>query len=127
MKKEVNGILTEVPIMLKSIHINRRRCRMRNAEIWYVDGVTTSDISAPCAGMVAIMYLGKPKNNFVCGGISDVYDIAISNMRMWEVLIREFQSNLDVREADCYFTWRSGTVTSSWYDPKFFDCSVGDD
>lgn len=122
MKKEVHGILTEIPIILKTIKIDRRVQRFRNVEIWYVDGITTEDKPTGCIGYVTVIYRGKPEMHFVCGGIESIYDISITEEKMrWDVLHDNLQKHLHIDDADCFFTWRSGTVSQGWRTPRMFE------
>lgn len=128
MKKEVYGIMTEVPIMLKTITINRRHRRMRNAEIWMIDGVDMDDKVLGCIGFVTVIYREEPEDHYVCGSIKDIYDSEIDERKMlWDILYPQLSTNLAIEDADCFFTWRSGTVDQGWHKPRMCNPEDPDD
>ena len=104
----------ENPIVLSSISIETRLYRNADSEVWVVDGIGLDGKAVANVGRIAIVFPRDPQDPQVCGGINFKYDLALSEEQVWKCLADVFQFSLSVVSADCFFTWRSGTVDAGW-------------
>jgi len=102
------------PIILKCIVVERRLERLSDSEIWIVDGNAKDSSGVGGAGTIVVLYRKEPLPPFIWGSLGSQYDLEAKEDEVYKMLSKSLSWFMGIEAAECFFTWKSGTVDCSW-------------